>query len=493
VRSVLASPPLTVFRRYLLAPLLLGGLIASLLLVIGADAVAASAAGGTAFILGLALLCTRFGRDLQEVALDRCVRFWQRVTTDLIPGLFRWVMQISHRVLEAIDRLLYGVDERLRFRTGESRLTLALKGLAGAVWGAFAYVVRIYINLLVEPTVNPIKHFPVVTVGHKLMLPFLIPLFKFLDAQLSFLGPVIGGGVVGLTIFFLPGMFGFMAWEFKENWKLYRANRALALRPALIGSHGETMLRLLRPGFHSGTIPKLFGKLRRAERHGRERAAHRHHEGLHHVEEGVRAFVEREFLCLLAHSKTWGGLRLALGAVGLATNRVRLELLCPDLPGGPVVIFFDLCAGWLVAGVHEAGWLTRLTGPQRAVLATALAGLYKRAGVDLTREQIAAALGPAAARYHVTSCGLVVWPDEDGRAEAVYPLRDGVLCRPRVTAGTAVDLRPQASERLLFRETPVLWSQWVAAWQRDQADEGAPEVPAGAGILPAANAEAPAR
>src|SRR5207253_448927 len=156
-------------------------------------------------------------------------------------------------------------------------------------------------------------------------------LFKFLESQLSFLGPVLASGLVGLTIFFLPGIFGFMVWEFKENWKLYRANRPAALRPVVIGSHGETMLRLLRPGFHSGTVPKLFGKLRRAERREQERAAHRHHEGLHHVEEGIRSFAEREFVHLLALSRSWGGLRLELQAVGLATNRVRLDLVCPDL------------------------------------------------------------------------------------------------------------------------------------------------------------------
>src|SRR5262249_44410458 len=155
-------------------------------------------------------------------------------------------------------------------------------------WACVTYVVRIYTNLLVEPTVNPIKHFPVVTVGHKLMFPFLVVLFRFLDEQVKFLGPVLGSGFVAMTIFFLPGICGFIVWELKENWKLYRANRAATLRPILVGSHGETALRLLKPGFHSGTVPKLYAKLRRAERKGQLAAAHKCHEGLHHVEEDVR-------------------------------------------------------------------------------------------------------------------------------------------------------------------------------------------------------------
>ena len=83
-----------------------------------------------------------------------------------------------------------------------------------------------------------------------------------------------------MTIFFLPGIFGFLVWELKENWRLYRANRAPDLKPVVIGSHGETMLRLLRPGFHSGTVPKLYAKLRRAQRKGQHAAAHKRHDGI---------------------------------------------------------------------------------------------------------------------------------------------------------------------------------------------------------------------
>jgi hypothetical protein len=484
VRAVLTSRPVTFFRRHLLAPLLLAGATAGLLTLFGADAPTTASASGAVFVLTLAFLASRFGRDVQEIAVDRFVRFWQRVTTDFLPGLFRWVMLLSRRLLEGIDRLLYTVDEWLRFRQGESRLALVFKGLAVMVWGAFAYIVRIYTNLLVEPTVNPIKHFPVVTVGHKLMLPFLVPLFRFLEAQLSFLGPVLASGLVGVTIFFLPGIFGFMVWEFKENWKLYRANRPETLRPVLIGSHGETMLRLLRPGFHSGTIPKLFAKLRRAERRGSERGARRYHEGLHHAEESLHHFVEREFLHLLAHSKSWGGLRLELQEIELATNRVRLELACPELAAETVSVRFDHRAGWLVAGVRGPGWLPRLTEGQRQALATALAGLYKLAGVDLTREQIADSLAPAKLPYRITLSGLEVCPGADGSWQAVYPLGDGAVLRPVAAGGGQVASLPVLERnRLLFRETPIRWAEWVEAWQRDQAGQGVGPVPAAQRVL----------
>src|SRR5207248_10049289 len=96
--------------------------------------------------------------------------------------------------------------------------------------------------------------------------------------------------VAGTIVWGIPGIFGFLVWELKENWKLYRANEAPTLSPVIVGSHGETMLRLMRPGFHSGTLPKLYAKLRRHERRHQEIRARRRLEELHHVEAAVKRF-----------------------------------------------------------------------------------------------------------------------------------------------------------------------------------------------------------
>src|SRR5262249_59590974 len=76
------------------------------------------------------------------------------------------------------------------------------------------------------------------------------------------IGKTAADAFAGTTLVFLPGLWGFMAWELVANWRVYAANRARELRPAQIGSHGETMARLLRPGLHSGTVPKAFPRLR---------------------------------------------------------------------------------------------------------------------------------------------------------------------------------------------------------------------------------------
>ena len=44
----------------------------------------------------------------------------------------------------------------------------------------------------------------------------------------------IATGLVSVT----PGVFGFLVWELKENWRLYDSNRSLEFRPTIIGGHG---------------------------------------------------------------------------------------------------------------------------------------------------------------------------------------------------------------------------------------------------------------
>src|SRR5262249_7204778 len=161
-------------------------------------------------------------------------------------------------------------------------------------WGIIAYAVRIYVNLLIEPQLNPIKHFPVVTVAAKIMLPFALTITRMLAALLTpVLGSVIGNAVAAGTVMFLPGVFGFLVCELRSNGRLYEGTRPELLGPIAVGSHGETIVRFLRPGFHSGTLPKLFARLRRMRRAGRERAWLRRREALHHDEELIRRVVER--------------------------------------------------------------------------------------------------------------------------------------------------------------------------------------------------------
>jgi hypothetical protein len=250
----------------------------------------------------------------------------------------------------------------------------------------------------------------------------------------------------------IPGLCGFLAWELRENWRLFATNRSPLLGPVMMGHHGETMIRLLRPGFHSGTLPKAWRKLRRAPAGGgRERRAR---EMLLSVVESVARFVERHGVWLLRER----GVDARVGEVRLAGNAVRVTL------PGLVVLSFEEQSGRIVAGVEELTPGATATGPVR----TAVVGLLKRAGVEVVRGQVAAALNGVP--WDVSDRGLVVWPDPDFRREVVYRLRPGKALEPREGIGPAFD--PAA---VLFSEWPVAFSQWTRAW--DRGEELLPRLP----------------
>src|SRR5262249_34993542 len=150
--------------RYLGRPAIFGVLalvLARLLHIADATALAVGAAG---FVLAAVAANSRIGVRVEEILADAAVRAGRHIGKGILPGLFRLVLDFFKLLVELIDRAIYAVDEALRFRRGDPRVALALKAVFGTLWSAIAYVIRIYVNLLIEPTVNPIKHFPVVTV-----------------------------------------------------------------------------------------------------------------------------------------------------------------------------------------------------------------------------------------------------------------------------------------------------------------------------------------
>src|SRR5262249_9739583 len=161
-------------------------------------------------------------------------RSWHLLSHDILPGLFRAIMSLSRWTLDRIDKLLYTVDEWLRFRTGENQAMFVLKLVVGLLWFLITYVIRFAVTLLFEPQVNPIKHFPVVTVSHKLMLPLVLSsnpaerpsTFGALLMRVTSLDAGWANFVAFWTVAGIPGIFGFLAWELKENWRLYRANQS---------------------------------------------------------------------------------------------------------------------------------------------------------------------------------------------------------------------------------------------------------------------------
>jgi hypothetical protein len=497
VRRVVDTLVFRLLWRWTLKPLALTAAIWALVPSGAGDAQLTIAGGAATFLAATLLLNSRHGRNAEEIAADWLVRQWRRFHLDFLPGLYRLIMGAFDRMLEAIERLLYTVDEWLRFRGGDPRRLLAAKAALGVAWFFVVYVVRFFVVLVAEPQLNPIKHFPVVTVSHKVMLPFVPVLSRTLVQSPLSLSHWAANTIAVAVQFIVPGIFGFLVWELKENWRLYEANRPRGLQPVGIGHHGETMARLLRPGFHSGTLPKLFARWRKAEhkamKAGKPSAGRKHREALHHVEKAIRHFVERDLLALLRESRTLAAARITAGRVEASSNRVLIELRRAECPEDGLWIAFEEQSGWLVAGIARPGWLPTLSDGQRLALADALAGLYKMAGVDLVREQICASFGPPAPSYDIAAAGLVVWPGTGFETETVYDLTDGPAILPRTTDGPpAAPLPILDADRLLYRRIPVSWRRWVEAWERDRNGDGHPlRLVAGIRLLPDAGGPPP--
>ena len=215
------------------------------------------------FVVLAALLNSKIGRDLQELAAERLQLMWHRLRVRVFVALFDVVMDFFKQVLELIERGLYEVDEWLRFKTGETDLTLRVKAVLGVPWTVVRFVVTFLVTVLIEPQLNPIKHFPVVTVSHKILFPMQPMLAGTFE---TVVGKVLANTMAAVTVLLLPGVVGFLVWELRGNWRLYAVNRHRDLKPVVVGSHGETLLRLMKLGIHSGTLPKLFARLRRAAR-----------------------------------------------------------------------------------------------------------------------------------------------------------------------------------------------------------------------------------
>ena len=497
VEWLLKSFPMKLFRRFVIAPALVTSIFCVVLPWLGVYDWPNRWSSLAVLIVCVAVLNSRFGRDTEELTREFLSRLWYRIRTHLLLGLFTLIVDAFHWLMDGLERVLYAVDEWLRFRSGESAIALAVKAVLGLVWAFVHGVVRFCVTLLIEPQINPIKHFPVVTVSHKMILPWAVHITYLLAAPLTpFLGTVLANAIGPLVVTAIPGVFGFLVWELKENWKLYAANRPRKLRPVRIGHHGESLLRLLCPGFHSGTIPKLFARRRRAARKAHQNPnvnkQARYAEKLHHEAESLRHFVDRELIGLLTASRTFRERSLSVGHVELATNRVTILLLDRDQPDEPMRIEFDEQSGWLIATVADLGWLRELTDEDRAVFRTALAGLYKLGAVDLVREQIesqlvasripdvasvpdatstakATATIPDSHPYDIAPTGLVVWPLGRYETEVHYSLDEAPMSIPRPrTLARASGLIPLPVGSLLFAEHSLNWADWHAYWEAEQ-------------------------
>ncbi len=477
VRRLLDSPLYTASINFLLKPLFI---TTCLLYPIGwgGEGVGWSTSVSAFLVVNL-MLNSPIGRYADEWVTDQVVRGLRGLHLHVFTAGLRLIIDLFQFLLQTVEQVLYTVDEWLLFRTGENRWALAAKIVLSPLWATINYVIRIYVTLLIEPQVNPIKHFPVVTVSHKIMLPFSIQLTRLLAAPLMPLGGFLANTIAGTTVFLLPGVFGFLVWELKENWRLYAANRPRNLKPVPIGDHGETMLRLLRLGFHSGTIPRIFARLRAAQYPSAlsagSKAANKQREKLNHVEKSLWSFVDRTLVPLLNECDEWRGARLEIGRIRLASNQVSLELCRGDLPHQPLCLLLQERGGWLVASTAARGWLDSLPREQRTAFQNALNGLFKAAGVDMVWERVAERLGGNLFWYDIIGDGILVWRDGRYAFGGLYKLRDTGATAALTTPLRFVNEPSELTcDEIMFSRVPIAWDDWVRMWSPGDASDRAP-------------------
>jgi len=494
LQMVLRSWPFLLLYWYMLKPLTLTGL----LWLIWPDPFQSPWVFGLAFLVADIVLNSRFGTAVNQACAEALAWFYGWVRFEVLQELFRWVNYFFKQVTSTMEYVLYTVDEWFRFRSGESRLSMVIRGFLGVLWFPIGYLIRAYFIMLAEPTLNPIK-LPVSSLAFKCMLPlaWYHDLWGF-TAHRERLTPYTGWllaltltvTVIMPTVWLLPGIFAFLLWEMQENWRLFRANRSARLKAVTVGRHGETVVQLLKAGFHSGTIPKVYASLRHAEstayRTNNWRSARTYRQSLREVARSVQLFVDRELIALLRLSKSWPHAPIKIGRIVLSCNRIRIELVNTDYPQEPLWLAFEQRSGWLIGSLPEPGWLAHLEQEPLRVVSSALAGLYKIAGVDLVREQLMAVLAPGTTGYDITDHFLVLWADPYDRQGARYDLRskrDEVA--PYLTNGQPARPGPKLDAcRAFFYRVPLTWEQWVLCWEKDFAGMGHPPLfPNGAGPL----------
>ncbi len=420
-------------------------------------------------VLSSLALNSRLGRDTQELTAEWVGNTWYKLHARVVMAVIDWVIDFFRMLLNFLERFLYAVDEWLRFHSDESWLSIVVKAVLGVIWSFASFLIRIYVNLLIEPTFHPVKHFPVVTVAHKMILPGLIYLEgSMVDVLSPYLGTALARSVTWFNIFFIPGIFGFAVWELKENWRLYLANRKENLTPVPVGSHGETVARLLRPGFHSGTLPKLFRRLRRLEHQSasfKRFSARRAARGrLEHVETAIRSFVERDLVRLLELCPVWSETGLRCGHIHAASNSFSVDIECSKLGETPVSLLFQEQSSWVVASIHETGWLRFASADQLRSFQNAIEGFYRKGGIDLVREQLETNFIHSHP-YDINSEGLAIWPNGMFSYELQVDLtRTGPIRPVPSSEASAAGINSAEREAVVFSESQTHWVDWEALW-----------------------------
>src|SRR5262249_36103848 len=110
LQAILHNRFWVVIRRCVFWPVLMAAAGGLIMWWCGQEVPAIAGTAAACMALGIILLNTYLGRDLEEAATDWLLRLWVWLTIDFVPGLLRWIMDLFRYLLEAIEQLLYTVN-----------------------------------------------------------------------------------------------------------------------------------------------------------------------------------------------------------------------------------------------------------------------------------------------------------------------------------------------------------------------------------------------
>ena len=380
-------------------------------------------------------------RRAEEFLMDALAWAWNHLGLALLLAIVDWILALFRKVTDAVSLWLAWMERRLIRKPGGSRAGLLGLAILSIFLSPLVYLLRFGFTVLLEPQVNPVKHFPVVSVGHKIMLLLVPSVAQFVSDRTGWTFDyclLLVFTVIGL----IPGFLGFMVWELKENWRLYRANMPDRLTPVPFGSHGETARGMLVPGFHSGTVPALF----RRARHGVAIT-----DELEHARHAIERFIHGSFLSLLEGTKDFP--HPELESISLTKASISAGV---SVQGRSALLVIRWRGHWLEADWNDKDLRDILKPESRAAWDDARDGLWHLAGAEVLAPPLASATGALA--HGAVSGGCWVKTDT-GQLQYLWEDAADPL-KPEEGRGPIL-----AKGQFLVSARPIPWTQWSARWQ----------------------------
>src|SRR5262249_51811954 len=152
LRRLTSSWPFQLFYWYLSKPRTASALVWWLV-----SALPTPLGAAITFLAANLVLNSHPGKAATEAVSQVLMRFFELLRDGLVQGLFRQILHLFKQIVDVVQYVLFTVDEWLRYRGGDSKITMVVQTILGVFWYPISFVARFYMVVLIEPGFNPIK------------------------------------------------------------------------------------------------------------------------------------------------------------------------------------------------------------------------------------------------------------------------------------------------------------------------------------------------